>query len=122
MIEKGLLEITEKRHLLFFKKKTTHLVNPIEREGIASKLRACLLDNAPASFDELALISIIDSANVYRLISNVKGECPRMKEKYEYLIMDNVVGSVTTDVILKVKNALFYTSNSYNPSARCSGR
>lgn len=122
MTEKGLIEIVEKKYLLFFKKQTTHLTNPVVREEIVEKLRACLLDNVPASFDELAIISIIDAANVYRLISNIKGECPRMKEKYEYLLMDNFVGDFASDIILKIKNALFYTYNSYNPSARCSGR
>ncbi len=122
MCEKGLLEISEKKYLLFFKKKTTHLINPEEREKIVNKLRLCLLESEPATFDDLALISIIDAANVYRLISSIKGECPRMKEKYEYLIMDNVLGSGITDLILKIKNALFYTYNSYNPAARCSGR
>ncbi len=98
------------------------MINHEERNQIFHKLRACLLEDVPANFEELALISIVDAANVYRLISNVKGECHRMKEKYESLLTDNVAGNSATDLILKIKNALFHTYNSYDPETICAGK
>lgn len=122
MSEKGLLELQEKKYLFFFTKQITHLPNPTVREEIVNKLRSCLLEETPASFDDLALIGLVDATNVYRLISNVKGECPLMKEKYISLVAEKSVGRGVSEVINQVKTALFSTYTSSMPTSTCSGR
>lgn len=119
MAKEGLLSVEIKRSFLFFTKETTHLHDSSIRQEIFQDLRAVLLDGKKPSFDELALICLIDSADVYRLISNVKGECPKMKEKFKALVGEDVAGQGVTEAVEMVNSAVFTALYSDAGSSSC---
>lgn len=122
MSQKGLLELSEKKYFWFFTKQTTHINDSKIREDIVNRLRACLLDDAPPTYYDLALIGLIDATNVYRLISNIKGECPKMKEKYIEMLGGKSERLGVSEVIASVSNALFISYTASLPKPTCSGR
>ncbi|MDD2345891.1 MAG: GPP34 family phosphoprotein, partial [Bacteroidales bacterium] len=67
MSKEKLLTIEKKRYLFFFEKEITHLLIPDLREEIVNDLRAVLMEDKKPTYDEMALICLIDSADVYRL-------------------------------------------------------
>lgn len=119
MAKEDLLTVEKKRSFFFFTKETTHLNNSAIRQEVFQDLRAVLLDGRKPTYDEMALICLIDSADVYRLISNVKGECPKMKEKFKALVGEEAAGQGVTEALEMVNSAVFTALYSDTGSASC---
>lgn len=119
MSSEGLLTIEKKRYLFFFEKEITHLLKTDLRDQIVNELRAVLMEEKRPNYNEMALICLIDAADVYRLISNVRGECPKMRRKFKALVGEEAAGQGVTEALEMVQSAIFNSLVENNDSASC---